>query len=172
MDKMSVFVALTGIAVLLQASVLLAMYIAMRKSTQQLEQLAGDVKTKVMPTVELAQEMITTLRPKVETIVENMADTTTTVRSEVKRMDATVNDVIDRARLQVIRADELMSRTLDRVEQTSDIVHKTVVSPVRQISGLVQGITVGLEFLFAGRNRRNGGGREERRPVPQDEMFI
>ena len=53
----------------------------------------------MMPTVELAQEMITTLRPKVETIVDNMADTTTTLRSEVKRMDATVNDVIDRARL-------------------------------------------------------------------------
>jgi hypothetical protein len=51
------------------------------------------------------------------------------------------------------------------------MVHRTVVSPVKQISGLVQGITVGLEFLFSGRNRRNGGGRE-RRPVPQDEMFI
>ena len=172
MDKMSLFVALTGIAVLLQAGVLLAMYIAMRKSTQHLEELAGDVKTKVMPTVTQAQEMITVLRPKIETIVENLRDTTTTLRSEVQRVDATVNDVIDRARLQVIRGDELLSRTLDRVEQTSEIVQKTVVSPVRQISGLVQGITVGLEFLFAGRSRRNGGGREERRPVPQDEMFI
>jgi hypothetical protein len=46
-----------------------------------------------------------------------------------------------------------------------------VVSPVRQISGLMQGLTVGLEFLF-GRGRRNGGSREARRPVPQDEMFI
>ncbi len=87
-------------------------------------------------------------------------------------MDATVNDVVDRARLQVIRADELFSRTLDRVEQTSEMVQKTVVSPVRQLSGIMQGITVGLEFLFAGRGRKNGGGREERRPVPQDEMFI
>ena len=171
MDKMSLFVALTGIAVLLQAGVLLAMYLAMRKSTQNLEELAADVKTKVMPTIVQAQEMITELRPKIETIVENLAETTTTLRSEVKRVDATVNDMIDRARLQVIRGDELLSRTLDRVEQTSDIVHKTVVSPVRQISGLVQGITVGLEFLFS-RSRRNGGGRDERRPVPQDEMFI
>lgn len=172
MDKMSVFVALTGFAVLLQACVLLAMYIAMRKSSQHLEELAGDVKTKLMPTVTQAQEMITELRPKIETIVENLSETTTTLKSEVQRVDAAVNDAVDRARLQVIRADELLSRTLDRVEQTSDIVHKTVVSPVKQISGLVQGITVGLEFLFGGRNRRNGGGREERRPVPQDEMFI
>jgi len=47
-----------------------------------------------------------------------------------------------------------------------------VVSPVKQLSGLVQGITTGLEFLVGGRNRRNGGTREERRAVPQDEMFI
>ncbi|HTT20442.1 MAG TPA: hypothetical protein VMG82_15945 [Candidatus Sulfotelmatobacter sp.] len=171
MDKMSVFVALTGIAVLLQASVLLAMYLAMRKSTQELHELANDVKTKLMPTVMQAQEMITILRPRVEAIVDDVAESTGTLRSEIKRVDATVNDMIDRARLQIIRGDELLSRTLDRVEQTSDMVHKTVVSPVKQISGLVQGITVGLEFLFSGRNRRNGG-REERRPVPQDEMFI
>src|SRR5215469_7301306 len=172
MDKMSIFVALTGIAVLLQAGVLLAIYLAMRKSTQHLEELAGDVKTKVMPTVTQAQEMLADLRPKIETIVGNFRDTTTVLRSEVQRVDAAVNDVIDRARLQVIRADELLGRTMDRVEQTSEMVHKTVVSPIKQISGLVQGITVGLEFLFGGRNRRNGGGREERRPVPQDEMFI
>jgi methyl-accepting chemotaxis protein len=172
MDKMSLFVALTGIAVLLQAGVLLAMYLAMRKSSQRMEELATDVKTKVMPTVALAQEMITTLRPQIENIVDNLSETTTTLRSEVQRVDATVNDVIDRARLQVIRADELLSRTLDRVEQTSDLVHKTVVSPVKQLSGMVQGITVALEFLFSRRNRRNGGSREERRPVPQDEMFI
>jgi methyl-accepting chemotaxis protein len=171
MDKISIFVALTGIAVLLQAGVLLAIYIAMRKSTQHLEELAGDVKTKVMPTVTQAQEMIADLRPKIDTIVENLRDTTTVLRSEVQRVDAAVNDVIDRARLQVIRADELLGRTMDRVEQTSEMVHRTVVSPVKQISGLVQGITAGLEFLFSGRNRRNGGGRE-RRPVPQDEMFI
>jgi NAD+--asparagine ADP-ribosyltransferase len=172
MDKMTVFVALTGIAVLLQAGVLLAMYLAMRKSSERMQALADDVKTKVMPTVVEAQEMMTNLRPKVEVIVDNLADATTLMRSEIQRIDATVNDVVDRARLQVIRADELFSRTLDRVEQTSDIVHKTVISPVRQFSGLMQGITVGLEFLFGGRNRRNGGSREERRPVPQDEMFI
>jgi len=172
MDKMSLFVALTGIAVLLQAGVLLAMYIAMRKSSQRMEELAADVKTKVMPTVVEAQSMITTLRPKIEIMVENFSETSTTLRSEVQRVDATVNDAIDRARLQIIRADELLSRTLDRVEQTSDMVHNTVISPVKQLSGLVQGITVALEFLFSSRNRRNGGSREERRPVPQDEMFI
>jgi len=172
MDKMTVFVALTGIAVLLQAGVLLAMYLAMRASGQRMEALASEVKTKVLPTVEQAQEMLTEIRPKVQVIADNLQESTTLLKSQVQRVDAAVNDVVDRARLQVIRADELLSRTLDRVEQTTDMVHKTVISPVRQLSGIMQGITVGLEFLFGGRGRRNGGSREERRPVPQDEMFI
>jgi hypothetical protein len=87
-------------------------------------------------------------------------------------VDATVNDVVDRGRLQIIRADELLTRTLDRVEHTTEMVHNTVISPIRRLSGLMQGVTVGLEFLLGGRRRRNGSSREERRPVPQDEMFI
>lgn len=172
MDKLTVFIALTGIAISLQAAILLAMYLTMRKTGERIEALASEVKTKVLPTVEQAQELMIEVRPNLETIVENLAESTTLLRSQVQRVDATVNDAVDRARLQVIRGDDLLTRTLDRVEQTSDLVHKTVISPVRQLSGIMQGITVGLEFLFAGRGRRNGDRRDERRAVQQDEMFI
>jgi len=166
------FIALTGAAVLLQAGLLAAMYLSMRKSSTRLETLANEVKTKALPTLETAQALLTDLRPKLQLIADNLADTTTSVRTQVDRLDATVNDAVDRARLQIIRGDELLTRTLDRVEETTDIVHKTVVSPVRQFSGLIQGVTGGIEFLLGNRGRRNGGSRDARRPVPQDEMFI
>lgn len=172
MDKLTIFIALTGFAVLLQACVLLAMYLAMRKSGDRMEALLGEMRTRLLPSIEHAQAALGDLRPKLQIIMDNLEEISGTVKNQVQRVDATVTDVVDRARLQIIRADELLGRTMDRVEQTSDIVHKTVISPVRQLSGLMQGITVGLEFLFGGRGRRNGGGREERRPVPQDEMFI
>lgn len=164
------FIALTGIAVLLQAGVLIAIFVVLRKTSANMEALANEVKTKVLPTITQAEALLTEIRPRVEAIAEQVQETTTLVHNQVERVDATVHDVVDRARLQIIRTDELFTRTLDRVERTSDIVQRTVVSPVRQISGLMQGITVGLEFLF-GRGRRNGGSRE-RGPVPQDEMFI
>jgi len=172
MGNLTVFVALTGIAVLLQAVILGALYFAMRKSSARMEALAVEVKTKALPSLETAQAILTELRPKLTVIADNLTETTHSVRSQVERMDATVNDVVDRARLQIIRGDELLTRTLDRVEETSDIVHNTVVSPVRQFAGLIQGVTAGIEFLLGNRGRRNGGGREARRPVPQDEMFI
>ena len=166
------FIALTGVAVILQAGLLAAMYLSMRKSSARLEALALEVKTKALPTLETAQAMLVDLRPKLTVIADNLTETTHSVRSQVERMDATVNDVVDRARLQIIRGDELLTRTLDRVEETSDMVHQTVVSPVRQFSGLIQGVTAGIEFLLGGRGRKNVNGRDARRPVPQDEMFI
>ena len=167
-----VFIAVTAAAVLLQAGILTALYLAVRKSSARMEAVALELKTKAVPTLESAQAMLTELRPRLTVIADNLMETTISVRSQVERVDATVSDAVDRARLQVIRADELLSRTLDRVEETSDMVHQTVISPVRQFSGLIQGVTAGIEFLLGGRGRRNGGSREARRPVPQDEMFI
>jgi hypothetical protein len=166
------FIAVTAAAVVLQAGVLIAFYLAVRKSSTRMEAIAEEVKSKAVPALENAQAVLADLRPKLQVISDNLMETTVLVRSEIERVDATLNDVTDRARLQVIRADELLSRTLDRVEQTSDLVNKTVVSPVRQVSGIIQGVTAGLEFLLANRSRRNGDSRGTRRAVPQDEMFI
>jgi tetrahydromethanopterin S-methyltransferase subunit F len=148
------------------------MYLALRKTSAKVESLAEEVKTKVLPTIDSAQSLVADIGPKVQVISENLAETTSTVRDQLQRVDAAVNDVIDRARLQVIRADDLLSRTLDRVEATSEIVHRTVVSPVRHVSGIVRGVTAGIEFLVAGRGRRNGSRQNSPRAVPQDEMFI
>jgi methyl-accepting chemotaxis protein len=166
------FIALTGAAVVLQAGLLAAMYLAMRKTSTRLEALADEVKTKALPTIETAQSMLTEIRPKVQEIADNLMETTAVVRDQVQRVDAAVNDVVDRARLQVIRADDLLTRTLDKVEETSETVQKTVMSPVRQVAGVIQGVTAGIEFLLGGQGRRNGRSRDPRRPVPQDEMFI
>jgi hypothetical protein len=171
-NLISIFIALTGLAVLTQAGVLVAMYVTMRKTSARVESIAAEVQTRVLPTIEQAQALIAEIRPKLRVITDNIEDSTTTVRGQLERVDATVNDAVDRARLQIIRADELLSRTLDRVEQTSEIVHKTVVSPVRQVSGLMRGISVGIEALFSGHAKTNGVGREPRGPIPQDEMFI
>jgi hypothetical protein len=166
MDYLPIFIGCTAAAVVIQAGILVAMYLAVRQSAARMEALATEVRTKILPAAEIAHSMLLEFRPHLQTLVTNVSESSILVRAQIERLDATVNDAIDRTRLQVIRADELLNRTLDRVESTTDMVHKTVVSPVRQLSGLVQGIASGLEFLIGGRRKRNGV------PVPQDEMFI
>ena len=169
MDKFEqLFIICTAIAVLIQMGILVALFFTIRKTTGRVEALANDVTTKALPAIDTAQQMLVTLRPRIEDIVANVEQSARMARGQIERMDATVSDIVDRTRLQVIRADELVNRTMDRVEETTDMVHRTVVSPIRQFSGLMQGVSAGLEF-FLGRKRRpprDGVG------VPQDELFI
>jgi len=133
-----------------------------------MEELATQVTTKAVPTLETAHSMLVELRPRIETLTANAAESSTLLKAQLGRVDSTLSDVLDRTRLQVIRADELLNRTMDKVEETTEVVHKTVVSPLRQISGLMSAISTGVE-VFLGQKRRqprNGMG------VPQDEMFI
>jgi hypothetical protein len=162
------FIAVTSIAIVVQAGILVALYVAVRKSSERMEALATEVKTRVLPTVETAQSLLVELRPRIDVISTNLAESSDLVRNQLGRLDATVTDVLDRARLQVIRADELLNRTMDKVEETSEVVHKTVISPLRQVNGLMAAISTGVD-VFLGQKRRhsrNGGS------VPQDEMFI
>jgi|SRR5438445_2026496 len=161
-----VFIVVTALAVVVQAGILAGMYFAMRKTSAKVESLAEEVKTKVLPTAELAHAMMTELRPKIENVVDNVSVSTTILRTQMERVDATLTDIIDRTRLQVIRADEFVNSTMDKLEETREAVQRTVVSPVRHISGLMHGVTTGLEAFFSRRRERNSA------TVPQDEMFI
>jgi len=161
-----VFIVVTALAVVIQAGILYGMYVAMRKTSGKVELLAEEVRTKVVPTAQLAHDMITELRPKLLTVADNVSTSTTVLRTQLERLDATLTDIVDRTRLQVIRADEFVNNTMDKLEETRDAVQRTVVSPVRHISGLMHGLSAGFE-AFLGRRREPNAAT-----VPQDEMFI
>ncbi|MFY9645662.1 MAG: hypothetical protein WAK29_10825 [Terriglobales bacterium] len=162
------FIAVTTFAVVVQAGILIGLYLAVRKSSAKMEALALEVKSKALPTMESVQNLLVELRPKIDVLSTNIQESSTVVRNQINRIDAVLTDTLDRTRLQVIRADELLNRTMDKVEDTSEMVHKTVVSPLRQVNGLMAAISTGVD-VFLGQKRRhpkNGSG------APQDEMFI
>jgi hypothetical protein len=161
---LTIFIALTAVAILIQAGVLLAMYITVRRSSSKMEALANEVRTKVLPVLETTNSLIVELRPKVETAIANVSDSTTVIRNQIQRLDATLSDVIDRTHLQVIRADDLIGHSMDKLEETTEMLRNAVVSPVRHVSGLVHGISAAVEHLARSRRHRDS--------VPQDEMFI
>jgi len=167
-NLLRIFIAVTAFAVILQALIMVALYLAVRKSTAKMEALATELHTKALPTLDSVQSFLTETRPKIDALTTNLSESSALVRNQLARIDATLTDALDRTRLQVIRADELLNRTMDRVEETSEVVHKTVISPLRQVNGLMAAISTGVE-VFLGHKRRqpkNGMG------VPQDEMFI
>jgi predicted PurR-regulated permease PerM len=171
-EKLTLFIAITAAAVVLQMLILFFMYLAVRKLSARLESVVDETQSRVFPLLENAKVIqqdvkafLETSRSKIDVILDNATQATTTVRADIERVQATVNDLLDRVRLQVIRADEMVTRTMDRVEETSEKVQHSVLSPVRKVSGIAQAISVGVGTFFANQKRRRNGG-------PSDEMFI
>lgn len=151
-----IFIVVTALAVLIQSGVMVALFVSVKKTNDRLK-----------PVIESASAFLVESRPKIQTITDNLTATTASLRSQVERLDATMSDVIDRTRLQVIRADEMVGRTLDRVEETSELVHHSVISPIKQLAGLVSGLTVGLDAFF-----RRGRRRHSEDVTEDEELFI
>ncbi len=173
MDQtLTIFIAVTSAAVVLQMVILLALYLAVRKLGTQLESVTDEAQSRVFPLLENIKVMqqdiqasLETARPKIDTILDNAAHVTTVTRADIDRVGATLNDVLDRLRLQVIRGDEMLTHAMDRLEETSEKVQHSVMSPVRQVSGFVQAVSVGVGTFFSNQRRRRNGG-------PSEEMFI
>ena len=164
---LSIFMIVTCLAIILQAGILAALFFTVKKTSARMETLADQVATRAIPLMEQAKSVLEDTAPKLKEITSNLVDTTGTLKNQVTRMDATVGDLLDRTRLQVIRVDELIARTLDRVEETTELVQATVVSPVKQISGIIQGLSVGIG-AFLSRKR----GRTGELVVEDEELFI
>ena len=94
------FIAVTAFAVLLQAGILVALYLAVRKSTDKMEALATEVKSKALPTMETVQSLLVEMRPKIDVMTTNFSESSTLVRNQLGRIDATLTDALDRTRLQ------------------------------------------------------------------------
>ena len=157
-----------GAAIVIQIGLLAAVLSAVKKSTARMESLADEIQKRAIPTLDTAQQLITTTKPKIEEIIANAAESSATLKTQLERLDSTVSDIVDRTRLHVIRADNLVGRTMDRVEETTDLVHTTVISPIRQISAVVQGLTAGLTALLGRTGKPPANGSTQQ----QDEMFI
>lgn len=161
---LSVFMIVTCLAIILQAGILAALFFTVRKTSVKVEALAE----RALPVLDSARTVLEDSAPKLKEITSNLVSVTGTLKGQVNRMDATVNDLLDRTRLQVIRVDELVSRTIDRVEETTELVQHTVVSPVKQISGIIQGLTAGVGAFLMRRRSQQG----DELVVEDEELFI
>jgi ABC-type transporter Mla subunit MlaD len=160
-----IFITITALAVVIQTTILAMLYVQSKKAAARMEAMTGEIHKRAIPVLDAAGAILTDSREKLHTITENLAATSCSLRSQVERMDHTISDVIDRTRLQVIRADDMISRAMDRVEETTELVQHSVISPVRQIAGIVSGLTVGLQAFFKRGHKQEG--------MPQDEeLFI
>jgi hypothetical protein len=151
-----VFVALVAIAVALQAIVLLAIYVQLRRTTQRVEQVSHEVQQRVLPLILRVQMLVEETQPRISSMLADSAEVTRLARAQMQRVDRVFGEAADRLRLQLIHADQILSGALDSVEETSTQIRRTVLGPLNSIIAVVRGVQTGIEFYRGIRRPANG----------------
>jgi uncharacterized protein YoxC len=164
-------IGVAALALLMQAIILLAIYLGIRKATKSLKEDFDDMRSSVMPIADNTREMLARLSaltpkveallPKVESTVTDAADLARRYRAQMVDVEAAVEDILERVRKQTIRVDGMFTDTMDTVEKASVFVTETVSKPVRQLSGLLAGLKAIIESLRSATQPANSAYREQ-----------
>ena len=153
-------------ALLVQMGILVALLVALRSWSKRTENFLERVDRNIEPVLQSAREMVTDGKEKLNAISANLAEISELTKNQITRLDGIVTDASDRARLQLTRLDQLASDTVGRMEETTQVIQRSILTPVREISAVLAGVRSALDFLF----RRDKMGVE--RATQDEELFI
>jgi len=146
---------LVAVAILIQTGAMLGIWLSIRKIPGQIEGVRTDVRQRLDPLTQSMTEIVANSREPVRNITANLAEISRLLRDRTSNVDEVLADAVDRSRLQIIRVDQMVSDLVTRVETTADVVQRSVLTPVQEISAVIKGVRSGLEFLFARRRPSN-----------------
>lgn len=142
-----IFVGATALGVLIQAGILVGMFLALKKTQGKVEALIDDARVHVMPIVAASRSVVEDLTPKIKEASTNIGETIKLVRSEAENIKAAVDDVVGRSREQAARVDGMVTGTLNGVEHATTTIQHGVGLPLRKINGWLAGFRAGMEVL-------------------------
>jgi len=167
---MPFFVVVTAAAVVLQAVILIALFIQLRRTAARVEQSTVDLQARLTPILTRVEVLVEDLSPRISGIVADASEITRLTRGQAQRADRILSEALERLRLQVVHVDQIVTGTMEAVEEAGSKLRKTIWGPIIRATALVRGIQTGLEFFRAARQ-----GREPAEP-PSDRrdegMFV
>ena len=167
---LAVFVVVAAVAIVIQAIVLIALFVQMKRTAARVEQTVADFNTKVTPLVSRVQILVDELSPRLTGIVVDASEITRLARGEAQKLDRILSEALERLRMQIIHVDHILTGAMEAVEEAGSHLRNTVWAPVVKATALLRGVQAGLDFLRHAR-RRDGGPVEP--AEQQDEgMFI
>lgn len=164
-------VAVTAVAFLTQAVALFLIATRVRSASQQVSEATDQIRRRVDVVLEAATGLIGSLGPVAQiaqTISSNAGAITTTARRLTDDIDAFAKEATQSAKAQLAKLDFVVTDTAQKFEKTTSILQREVLTPVVEVTSIVQGIRSGIDYLLS----RRAETRERRYPEEEEEMFI
>ena len=146
---MLAFVAFTGLAVLLQAIILLAIFLSVRKAARSIHEEIDDLRSSVTPIVNDSRDLLKRVGPKIEAVADDMEAITHGLRQQSVVLESATLEVLERVRRQSGRVDTMLTGVLYAVDRAGGFVASAVSKPIRQVASLLAAVKAAVESLRA-----------------------
>ena len=166
---MEFFSIVAAIALVVQVVILTALFFQMRRTSENVNRLVGDLQSRVGPILTRVQILLDDTQPKISSMVNDASHVVYLARGQAQKVDRVFTEAADRLRGQLVHADRILTGTLEAVEDAGSRFKHSFWRPVQKASALVQGIKVGLDLL---RSRRGRSRNDEPREQTEEELFI
>jgi len=165
------FSIVAAIALVVQVVILTMLFFQLRKTTENVNRLVGDLHSRVGPILTRAQILLDDTQPKISSMVNDASHIVYLARGQAQKVDRVFIDAADRLRGQLVHADRILTGTLEAVEDAGVKFSHSFWKPMQKASALVQGIKVGLDLLRSRRSRSRRSS-DEPREKQEEELFI
>jgi methyl-accepting chemotaxis protein len=156
-----VFIGLVAVSMVIVAITVIIMAVGAAKTRKRVLEIAEEFREKGMPVITATHELIRDTAPKIKIITENLVETSHVVRSKAQDLDMTITEVNAKTRAQVARVDGMVTAVLDTTSEIAESIQRGIKVPIREVSGLVNGLKAGLDVLI-GRVKSFPGGAKAR----------
>jgi hypothetical protein len=171
MNWMVVSSVITAIALVVQIMILAALFFEVRKTTEKVNQLTGDLQTRIGPILTRVQILLDDTQPKISSMVSDASHIVYLARGQAQKVDRVFTDAADRLRGQLVHLDRILTGTLETLEDTGSQFKRSFWRPVQKASALIQGIKVGIDLLRSRRGGRAASSGDDR-AEQEEELFI
>lgn len=162
------FSIVAAIALVVQVFILIALFLQLRRTTENVNKLVGELHSRVGPILTRVQILLEDTQPKISTMVADAAHVVYLMRGQAQKVDRVMTEAADRLRGQLVHADRILTGTLEAVEDAGAHFRQNFWRPVQKASAVVQGIKVGLDLLRSRRSKSSAKDSVEQ----EDELFI
>lgn len=166
---MAAFVAISAIALCIQAGMLYGIYKSARSTEEYVKRVVPKVETilpKVEALVESSTEAVDMSRKQIHEITRKASDILDVTRAQLTRIDSVLGDASERAHNQLAHAEMVIDDTMSRAQETVSTVHKGIMVPLREIHGVAAGVRTAVFYLM------RGGRPNPTQATSDEEMFI
>jgi methyl-accepting chemotaxis protein len=183
---LTIFAAVVTMAMLAQGITTVLVYLSVRNISRRFDELSEEIRERaaalegkadqIFAAAQEALGEVNSVAEATRQVRENLTSTADLVHKRAVALDGIVErrvadvdsflqETTEFARGQLSRMENVIDRSAERIDETFDIVHKGILTPLNELNAIVMGLKVGLDVLLRRR-------RPSTKIHQDEEMFI